>query len=131
MQVWLGHYSEALELRVHAAASAESPAAADAWSALARGVEELDYDARMQARQLVADTFSRIVVFQSGFYPETDDGLIGLMLIAKRGSTRLLHVDRSTGEWRSADDVILDGGLPLPSDGRLAAPPVENQTNPH
>ncbi|MGS1033090.1 recombinase family protein [Burkholderia glumae] len=108
------HRCGALELRVHAAASAEAPAAADAWSALVRGVEELDYDARMQARQLVADTFSRIVVFQSGFYPETDDGLIGLMLIAKRGSTRLLHVDRRTGEWRSADDVAVGGDLPLP-----------------
>ncbi|MEK6319908.1 MAG: recombinase family protein, partial [Burkholderia gladioli] len=108
------HRCEALELRVHAAASAEAPAAADAWSTLARGVEELDYDARMQARQLVADTFSRIVVYQAGFYPETDDGLIGLMLIAKRGSTRMLHVDRKTGEWRSADDLSIEAELPLP-----------------
>lgn len=110
------HRCDALDLKVQAVASAETPAAADAWSALVRGVEQLDYDARMQARQLVADTFSRIVVFQSGFYPETDDGLIGLMLIAKRGSTRLLHVDRRSGEWRSADDVAIGTDLPLPHD---------------
>lgn len=110
------HRCDALDLKVQAVASAETPAAADAWSALVRGVEQLDYDARMQARQLVADTFSRIVIFQSGFYPETDDGLIGLMLIAKRGSTRLLHVDRRSGEWRSADDVAIGTDLPLPHD---------------
>ncbi|KVN79405.1 recombinase family protein [Burkholderia ubonensis] len=110
------HRCDALDLKVQAMASAETPAAADAWSALVRGVEQLDYDARMQARQLVADTFSRIVIFQSGFYPETDDGLIGLMLIAKRGSTRLLHVDRRSGEWRSADDVAIGTDLPLPHD---------------
>ncbi|WP_186247391.1 recombinase family protein [Burkholderia gladioli] len=110
------HYCDSLEHQVHATAVADAPAAADAWSTLVRGVEILDYDARMQARQLVADTFSRIVVYQSGFYPETDDGLIGLMLVAKRGCTRLLHIDRRSGEWLSADDIILHNNLPLPRD---------------
>ncbi|MBU9382122.1 recombinase family protein [Burkholderia gladioli] len=107
-------HCDALEHQKRAAAIAEAPAAADAWSALARGVEELDYDARMQARQLVADTFSRITVFQAGFYPANNDSLIGLILIAKRGGTRLLHVDRRSGEWHSADDIAPSGDLPLP-----------------
>ncbi|WP_330995009.1 hypothetical protein [Burkholderia stagnalis] len=69
------------------------------------GVEQLDYDARMMARQLVADTFSRIVVYQSGFRPDVDDESIGLLLIAKRGTTRLLNIDRKTGGWHAAEEI--------------------------
>jgi len=87
-----------------ASAANVTPAPSDAWRELVRGVEDLDYDARLMARQLVADTFSRIVIYQSGFNPDTDSKSIGLVLVAKRGSTRLLHVDRATGEWRSAED---------------------------
>ncbi|KVM65439.1 integrase [Burkholderia gladioli] len=98
--------SDALEHQAHALAIIEAPAAADAWSALVRGVKELDYDARMQARQLVADTFSRIVIYQSGFRPDSDDASIGIILVGKRGNTRMLNVDRQTGEWRTAEDFI-------------------------
>lgn len=96
---------ESLEHHLAASASSVAPAAADAWRDLVQGVENLDYDARMLARQLVADTFSRIVIYQSGFRPDVDDGTIGLLLIAKRGTTRMLHVDRRTGEWRAAEDI--------------------------
>ncbi|RQZ18386.1 recombinase family protein [Burkholderia sp. Bp9031] len=91
----------------HLAASAANvtPAAADAWRELVHGVEHLDYDARMLARQLVADTFSRIVIYQSGFRPDADDGTIGVVLVAKRGTIRMLHVDRKTGEWRAAEEI--------------------------
>ncbi|WP_321914833.1 recombinase family protein [Paraburkholderia sp. J11-2] len=95
---------ESLEHHVAASASSATPAAADAWRALVEGVELLDYDARMMARQLVADTFSRIVIYQSGFEPSTGQDTIGLVLVAKRGSTRILHVDRRTGEWRAGED---------------------------
>jgi len=85
---------------------------------LVNGVEHLDYDARMLARQLVADTFSRIVVYQSGFRPDVNDGTIGLLLVAKRGTTRMLHVDRLNGEWRAAEEL----GTSCPE--RIPIPPA-------
>lgn len=96
---------DSFEHRLAASASNVAPAAAEAWRDLVSSVEHLDYDARMLARQLVADTFSRIVIYQSGFRPDVDDGSIGLLLTAKRGTTRMLHVDRRTGEWRSAEEL--------------------------
>ncbi|MGN7980203.1 recombinase family protein [Burkholderia sp. 22313] len=107
---------DSFEHHLAAATSIVAPAAADAWQELVDGVDQLDYDARLMARQLVADTFSRIVVYQSGFRPALDGEKIGLVLVAKRGSTRMLHVDRKTGEWREAEDVVLppDRELPLP-----------------
>ncbi|KVE06576.1 integrase [Burkholderia vietnamiensis] len=107
---------DSLEHQLTSAASAGTPTTVDAWRELVRGVDQLDYDARLTARQLVADTFSRIVIYQSGFRPALDGGKIGLVLVAKRGSTRMLHVDRKTGEWREAEDVVLppDRELPLP-----------------
>ncbi|MBR8351163.1 recombinase family protein [Burkholderia cenocepacia] len=93
------------EHQLAASAANVAPATADAWRELVNGVEQLDYDARMLARQLVADTFSRIVIYQSGFQPDADDGTIGVVLVAKRGTTRLLNVDRKTGEWRAAEEI--------------------------
>ncbi|MET3554910.1 hypothetical protein [Burkholderia sp. 567] len=62
------------------------------------------------ARQLVADTFSRIVIYQSGFQPALDRGTIGVVLIGKHGNTRMLNVDRRSGEWRAAEDVAIERG---------------------
>jgi hypothetical protein len=109
---------EVIENQLAVLNSTDAPAAADAWAGLVKGVEALDYDARMKARQLVADTFSRIVISMSGFTPERDEGLIGLTLIAKRGSTRMLHISRKTGDWHAAQEIDLDGfadrELPMP-----------------
>lgn len=105
---------DVLEYQVHAAAITKAPAAADAWSTLVRGVEELDYDSRMQARRLVKDTFSRIIVFQSGFSPETDNHLIGITIITKHGGTKLLQINRRTGDWQSTDHIAPQANLPLP-----------------
>ncbi|MDF0501651.1 recombinase family protein [Burkholderia cenocepacia] len=108
---------DSLEHQLTASASNVAPAAADAWRELIRGVEYLDYNARLTARQLVADTFSRIVIYQSGFQPDSGEDTIGLILIAKRGSTRMLHVDRKTGEWRAAQEHDLaEDTLPLCQD---------------
>lgn len=98
------HEVESLENHLAASAASDTPAAADAWRDLVDGVEQLNYDARMLARQLVADTFSRIVIYQAGFKPGAERDLIGLLLISRRGTTRSLHIDRKTGEWRSASD---------------------------
>lgn len=106
----------ALERQLAAAGSAPTPAAAQAWGELVSGVRSLDYDARMKARQLIADTFDRIVVYHRGMTPSAPHakkGTIDLLLMAKRGATRLLHIDRQTGEWRSGDDLD-STNLPLP-----------------
>ncbi|ELW9446625.1 recombinase family protein [Burkholderia cenocepacia] len=107
---------DSLEHQLTASASNVAPAVAEAWQELVHGVEQLDYDARMLARQLVADTFSRIVIYQSGFQPDANDGTIGVVLLAKHGTARMLYVDKKSGEWRAADDVDVppSGTLPLP-----------------
>ncbi|KGS78400.1 recombinase zinc beta ribbon domain protein [Burkholderia pseudomallei MSHR7334] len=102
-----------------AAESSAMPAVAQAWAELVEGVEELNYDARMQARQLVADTFSRIVVYHHGFTPRANSNTIGLLLVGKRGVTRLIKIDRKTGKWKAAEEIRIRGmvanELPLPS----------------
>ncbi|HEM7896953.1 TPA: recombinase family protein [Burkholderia cenocepacia] len=103
---------DSFEHHLAASASNVAPAAAEAWRQLVNGVEHLNYDARMLARQLVADTFSRIVIYQSGFCPDANPGLIGLLLIAKRGNTRMLHIDRKTGEWHAAEEFCLTNAPP-------------------
>lgn len=72
------------------------------WRALAAGVRDLDYDARLQARQLVADTFERIVVYASGIRPGAGDH-IDLVLIARGGVSRMLRLDRA-GRWVAAEE---------------------------
>ncbi|WP_232445636.1 recombinase family protein [Burkholderia ubonensis] len=101
----------------HLAASAVAPAAADAWRELVQGVEQLDYDARLMARQLVADTFSRIVIYQSGFQPDIDRDTIRVVLVGKRGNTRMLNVDRHTGDWCAAEDLHLSEATSIPLPG--------------
>lgn len=107
---------ETLEHELATTANNATPAAADAWAALVQGVEKLDYDARTQARQLVADTFNRIVVYRKGFeLADSEDSSIGLLLIAKHGNTRMLRIDRRTGAWKAADDLEVSRGIPLPT----------------
>ncbi|MFL9994909.1 recombinase family protein [Paraburkholderia sediminicola] len=107
---------ETLEHELATTTNNATPAAAEAWAALVQGVEELDYDARTQARQLVADTFSRIVVYRKGFeLADNEDSSIGLLLIAKHGNTRMLRIDRRTGAWKAAEDLDVSRGIPLPT----------------
>ena len=108
---------ETLEYELTTTAKNTTPAAAEAWEVLVKGVEDLDYDARTQARQLVADTFSRIVVYRKGFeLTDHEDSSIGLLLIAKHGNTRLLRIDRKTGAWKAAEDLDASRSIPLPTD---------------
>ncbi len=68
----------------------------EAWKRLAAGVEAQEYDARLQTRQLVADTFERIVIYQRGVRPTPteDKGPMDMMLMAKGGTARMLRIDR-------------------------------------
>ena len=83
----------------------------EAWRSLAAGVEAQDIPARLKARQLVADTFERIVVFHHGTSPDPDAGErdyhIDIQLIAKGGAARMLRVDRA-GNWVSGEEIGID-----------------------
>lgn len=84
----------------------ETPALAEAWAAIADGALALDEDARLKARQLVADTFERIVIYHRGTMPDASNGkTIDLLLIAKGGTARALRVDRKTGAWRPGEEL--------------------------
>lgn len=55
-------------------------------------------------RQLVADTFEKIVVYHSGVQPNKSKKFIDLLLISKKGGSRLLRVDRRSGDWIAGED---------------------------
>lgn len=92
--------------------SRKVPAAAEAWAGLVDAVKAQDYDARLKARQLVADTFSRIVVYRQGLdVPEAGASkYLDLMLIPHGGAARMLRIHRKTGAWVAAEDVLVDAG---------------------
>ncbi len=77
----------------------------EVWRGLVNGVETQDADARLQARQLVADTFERIVIYHRGMRPaETPQGEMDMMLLAKGGVARLLRI-KGAGELVTAETV--------------------------
>jgi DNA invertase Pin-like site-specific DNA recombinase len=95
---------ERAERAVGEVSRAEGAKADQSWSELAAAVDAMNYEARMKARQLVADTFSRIVVYGRGIRPgELPRGSSEVILIAKSGISRGLLVDR-TGGWALTDD---------------------------
>lgn len=100
---------EAAEHDLAAMARAELSADADAaWRELAEGVEAQDEDARIRARQLVADTFERILVYHRGVVPDdTPPGVIDLLLIAKGGVARPLRLDK-TGRVLVGEQTQID-----------------------
>jgi len=99
---------QAAERALADAARADITGADERWRTLAAGVQALDYAARMQARQLVADTFERVVVFRKGITPgDTPPGQIDVMLMAKGGTARMLSIDKAGG-WLAAEDVAPD-----------------------
>jgi DNA invertase Pin-like site-specific DNA recombinase len=89
----------------------------EAWKRLAAGVEAQEYDARLQTRQLVADTFERIVIYQRGVRPTPteDKGPMDMMLMAKGGTARMLRIDRK-GQLIMAESlserVVTNGKTP-------------------
>jgi DNA invertase Pin-like site-specific DNA recombinase len=99
------HEIQAAEREVVATSQIATPAMAEAWAALINGVTSLDEKARLMARQLVRETFSRIVIYNRGFKPATEASVIGLLLVSKSGNTRMLTIDRATGEWKSGEDL--------------------------
>lgn len=77
------------------------------WSSLAQGVQELDYDSRLQARQLIADTFERIAVYATGVRPDDESRFTDVVLLAKGGVSRVLRIDKK-GAWQALEDIRQD-----------------------
>ena len=89
---------------LHLASRASSAGADERWQAVAAGVDALDPTARLQARQLVVDTFARIAVHHSGIRPgEQPPGTLDVVLVAHSGVTRLLRVTRA-GDLVAVED---------------------------
>jgi DNA invertase Pin-like site-specific DNA recombinase len=97
---------EAAEREIAATARTELAGADEQWRALAAGVEAQDTDARLQARQLVADTFQRIVVYHQGLAPgaaPSRTAPIAVLLVARAGGSRMLTVSRDGTLLEAAD----------------------------
>lgn len=95
----------AAEAELQAAARAGTDGAHLRWRSIADGVEALDYDARMRARQLVADTFSQLTIWMQGTRPHGQrSGPIDVMLTARGGLTRWLRVQPS-GDWVAGEEA--------------------------
>ena len=93
-----------IERALAASARSEAPTA-DRWVALAVSALSLDEGARLQIRQMVADTFERIVVFHRGVDVEKPRGAIDVLLVAKGGGRRMLAVDRRSGALLAGEDL--------------------------
>lgn len=87
---------DGLERELSTARPATSPDFADKWLALLDGVENLDTDARMQARELTRASFSRIVIWHAGKMPG-DSKITDIELTARGGGSISLRIDRATG----------------------------------
>lgn len=100
------------ERAVAEAARADLSGADERWRALVAGVESLDYEARMRARQLVSDTFERIVVYQKGMRPGfSPKHTIDVVLLAKGGIARALRIGPG-GELLLAEEAAM---IPSPA----------------
>lgn len=97
---------QAAEAALASVARADLAGADELWRKLTAGVEALDYETRMRARQLVEDTFERITVYHSGIRPDGQGArTIDVVLRAKGGSRgRLLRLD-ARGALLSLEDV--------------------------
>lgn len=68
------------------------------WAEIKHGVLALDYDARLKFRRLITDTFKSIQVFFNNEISGAPANTIEILLTAKNGVSRLLRVDRKSGE---------------------------------
>lgn len=99
-----------IERDLAALSQTSAPALAEQWGALVERALALDEDARLQVRQLVADTFERLVIYVRGVEPsDQDEAPIDLLLVSRAGQMRMLTFDRRTGALRVGVDV---GALP-------------------
>lgn len=94
-----------LEYEASAFAGVAQPAQAGRWEELAAQVEAGDYTAREQVRQLVMDTFERIVIYMRGIEAQDRSGrVIDVQLISRTGQHRVIQINRRTGAWVASED---------------------------
>lgn len=94
-----------LEHQVSAFSSVERPVHAERWRELASQVEAGDYSAREQVRQLVMDTFERIVIYMRGIgATDRTSRTIDVQLFSRTGQHRLIQINRRTGAWLASED---------------------------
>jgi hypothetical protein len=95
-----------IERDLGALSQTSAPALAEQWAALVDRALALDEDARLQVRQLVADTFDRLVLYVRGLEPSDEaEAPIELMLVSRAGQARMLRFDRRTGALQVGADV--------------------------
>lgn len=88
-------------------AQSETPALAETWASLSDRAHAMDREARLQVRQLVADTFARITVYHAGTDPWAEGKRpIEVRLTSKSGRSRTLRINRRTGAFTAADDYV-------------------------
>ena len=94
-----------IEYELAAASGSGKPAQQEQWVELAALVNAGDYGAREKVRQLVMDTFQRIVVYMRGMGDEDRKSkFIDVQLISRTGQHRLLQINRRSGEWVASED---------------------------
>lgn len=85
--------------------STQAPADSERWAALAAGVEAMDHEAREQVRQLVMDTFERIVVYMRGVNAaDRSSRSIDVLLLSRAGQRRMIRIDRRSGAWVASEE---------------------------
>lgn len=97
----------ATENELASVARSDLAGADDKWRALAKGVADLDYEARTKARQLVSDTFESITVYPFGLEPVRGNSHMDLVLVAKGGSSRMLRIDME-GKWEAGTEFAAE-----------------------
>lgn len=87
------HAIASIERELGAVRPAATPDMADRWLVLIEGVEALDTEARMQARELARASFSRIVLWHNQDKGRTFE----LEITARGGGSMRIKCDRATG----------------------------------
>lgn len=98
-----------LERQLVVKVSPAEPARAERWAELAVRVQADDYTAREQVRQLVLDTFERLVIYMRGVPLDPKSKVIDMLMVPRHGVPRALRIDRRTGEWLASEDWHLPG----------------------
>lgn len=78
---------------------------ASAWSSLAKRALDLDDEARMKVRKLMSDTFKRITVYFQDMPYNPESKTILVSLTSQNDNTRILRINKKTGEWVAGLDV--------------------------
>jgi DNA invertase Pin-like site-specific DNA recombinase len=83
--------------------SRQTPADARLWARLAVGVNDQEVEAREKVRQLMMDTFEKIVIYVRGVVPGPNK-YIDALLISRAGQRRWMRIERRSGVWAAGVD---------------------------